>query len=116
MPRKKNHTSLYHMVQYYITLYYIEVSLNPDILTNNEERYQFVDSLNDEYKSDLAARHPDWHNEDSKNYFRDHIDYLTGIYRTRDQETSIRNRSAILAEKVYEKLERNKRIRSLHNN
>lgn len=99
------------MVQYYISLYYVDIPLNPSILKDPEEQYKIIDTLNEEYKSDLAQRYATWRNEESENYFRHHIDYLTKVYTNREKEGSIRDRSAVLAEQVFAKMEQSRKIR-----
>lgn len=79
MPRKKEYDSVYDMVQYHVSLYYLKLSREPSIRFNEEKHLALCSLVNNLYQ-DCLLRNPQFDYESGKDLFTDQVDFLTKAY------------------------------------
>lgn len=107
---KKKHTSLYYMVQYFVSKYYEILEESKQKELSEEERFDIMQELDTEYRARLAD-YPKWESEESAEHFKNSIDYLTKAYSRREKQAELSSAASALTERVLANMERSRKIR-----
>lgn len=78
MARKPKYKTLQHLLQYYITKYYLLREKNPNLKQEPKRHIHEIEKLITAYQKDLGKT--SWESEERKDQFRKEIDFLTQVY------------------------------------
>lgn len=80
MAKKPKHTTIEHLIQYTISLYYVQRERDPGLKADLEKNIEVANRIEAEYHKELLKKYPEWDTEENRRRVRSNINYLTGIY------------------------------------
>lgn len=97
MARKPTHKTTQNIVQYYISLYYVERERDATLKSNREKHIRVADKIERDYHKELRTKYPDWDTEENRPQVQNQIDFLTKIFsqRRKEEQKKIENAERI---------------------
>lgn len=97
MAKKPIHPTCAHIIHYYVHMYYMILDKNDTIRSNPVSHYLLVEQVYSDYVSELERRYPEWDNEETRQYFKDNINWLTNVYTNYEAHLQLeKDRAAFL--------------------